>query len=146
MGSSGRWTRRPSRVPKYTAKLTVPAANTKLNPVTEDLDVGQGRIAQVTVTWSRGSQWLNCFRALYEGGQIIPSEGGGFCRGNGIPDSGPEHIVLDKPHPKLNLEAWNEDNDYEQDVLFSIIILPLEPDPLKPVRDMVALLKRLIGL
>ena len=133
-------------MPKYSAKLTVPADRTIRNPVTEDLGVSQGRIAQVSVTWTPGSQWLNALIVKYEGGQIIPSEGGGQCRGDGYPDTWPEHIILDKPHPTLNLEAWNDGNNYEQDVLVDIVILPVEPDPLKPVRDLVGLLRRLIGI
>ena len=133
-------------MPKYTAKLTVPADRTSRDPVTEDLKVGQGRIAQVTVTWTPGSQWENCLIVKYEGGQIIPSEGGGQCRGDGYPDTWPEHIILDRPHPVLNIEAWNEGNDYEQDVLVDISVLPGEPDPFRPVRDLVALLRRLIGI
>ena len=133
-------------MPKYTAKLTVPATRTFQNAVTEDLKVGQGIISQVTVTWTPGSQWRNCLIVKYEGGQIIPSEGGGQCRGNGEPDTWPEHIPLDKPHPTLNLMAWNEDNSYEQDCKVDIIILPVAPDPLRPVRDMVSLLRRIIGL
>lgn len=133
-------------MPKYSAKLTVPAATTSRNPVTEDLDVGQGRIAQVTVTWTPGSEWLNALVVKYEGSQIIPSEGGGQCRGDGVPDTWPEHIVLDKSHPTLNLEAWNEGNDYEQDVLVDIIVLPVEPDPRGPIRDLVEMLKKVIGL
>ncbi len=133
-------------MPKYTAMLTVPAATTSLAPVTEDLKVSQGRIAQVSVTWSEGSELLNCLIIKYEGGQIIPSEGGGQCRGNGIPQVWPEHIVLDKPHPVLNVEAWNEGNDYEQDVYVCVVVLPVEPDPLRPVRDLVTLLRWLIGV
>uniref|UniRef100_A0A6M3XXY6 Uncharacterized protein n=1 Tax=viral metagenome TaxID=1070528 RepID=A0A6M3XXY6_9ZZZZ len=111
--------------------------------MTENLNVGQGRIAQVAVTWSSGSQWLNCLTISYEGGQIIPSEGGGQCRGDGYPDVFPEHIIIDVPHPVLNLMAWNETNDYEQDVLVSIVILPIEPDPVGPIRELVDLFKRL---
>ena len=111
-------------MPKYTAKLTVPTDRTSLNPVTEDLEVGQGQIAQVTVTWTPGSQWLNALIIRYEGGQIIPSEGGGQCRGDGYPDTWPEYIILDKSHPVLNLEAWNEGNDFEHEVSISIVILP----------------------
>lgn len=133
-------------MPKYTAKLTVPATATNLAPVKHDLKVSQGRIAQVSVTWTPGSQWENCFRALYEAGQIIPSEGAGFCRGNGAPDVWTEHIILDKPHPTLNLEAWNENNDFEQDVLLSIVILPVGPDPMKPIRDLIAMLRKVMGL
>ncbi|MCK4960689.1 MAG: hypothetical protein KAT00_14855 [Planctomycetes bacterium] len=130
-------------MPKYTAKLTVPAANDRTDPITEDLKVGQGRIAQVTVTWTPGSQWLNGLVIMEEGGQIIPSEGGGECRGDGYPDTWPEHIILDKPHPKLNLVAWSDGNDFEQDVLVSIVILPVEPDPVGPIRELVDLFKRL---
>lgn len=133
-------------MPKYTAKLTVPAAKTSRDPVTAKLKVSQGRIAQVSVTWSRGSQWLNCLVVKYEGSQIIPSEGGGQCRGDGYPDTWPENIILDKSHPTLNIEAWNETNDYEQDVLVSIIVLPVEPDPVTPVRELVSIFKRLIGV
>lgn len=132
--------------PKYTAKLTVPVGKTMLDPLTHNLNVSQGVISQVTVTWSPGSQWLNCLRILYEGGQIIPSEGAGFCRGDGYPDTFPEHIILDKSHPTLNLEAWNEGNDYEHEVLLSIIMLPEEPDPFKPIRDLVTLFKKVVGL
>lgn len=133
-------------MPKYTAKLTVPADTTKAEPITADLGVSQGRISQVSVTWTPGSEWLNVFRALYEGAQIIPSEGGGLCRGAGTPDVWVEHIILDKSHPTLVLEAWNEGNDYEQDVLISIVVLPIEPDMMKPIRDLIAILKRLMGL
>ncbi|GAG65586.1 unnamed protein product [marine sediment metagenome] len=126
--------------------MTVPTTATNLDPVTEDLNVSQGCICQVSVTWSPGSQWLNCFRVLYEGAQIIPSEGGGHIRGDGYPDTFPEHIILDKPHPTLNLEAWSDGNDYEHDVLISIIVLPIEPDMMKPIRDLIEILKRLIGL
>lgn len=100
----------------------------------------------MSVTWTPGSQWQNCFRALYEGGQIIPSEGSGFCRGNGVSDVWEEHLILSKSHPTLNLEAWNENNLYEHDVLVSIVILPLEPDRLKPIHDLTALLRKVIGL
>jgi len=133
-------------VPKYTAKLTVPTTATNLDPVTEDLKVSQGRIAQVTVTWTRGSEWQNPLRILYEGGQIIPSEGAGFCRGDGYPDTFPEHIILDKPHPTLNIEAWNEDNDYTQYVLVSIVVLPVEPDAMEPIRDLIAIFRKVMGL
>jgi len=133
-------------MPKYTAKLTVPVTSTNLDPITADIKVSHGRIAQVTVTWTPGSQWLNCFRALYEGGQIIPSEGSGFCRGNGYPDTWAEHIILDKPHPILNLQAWNDGNDYEHDVLVSVVMLPVEPDIMKPVKDLIAIFKKVMGL
>lgn len=133
-------------MPKYTAKLIVPVSATNLAPVTEDLKVSQGRIAQVSVTWTQGSHWENPLRILYEGGQIIPSEGGGFCRGDGYPDTWAEHIILDKSHPTLNIEAWNEENDYEQDVLISIVVLPVEPDAMKPIRDLIALFKKVMGL
>ena len=133
-------------MPKYTAKMIVPVAATNLEPVAADLKVSQGIISQVTVTWTPGSQWLNCFRVLYEGGQIIPSEGGGFCRGDGVPDTWPEYILLEKSHPTLNLEAWNETNEYEQECLISIVVLPTPPDPMAPIRDLIAILKRLIGL
>lgn len=126
--------------------MTVPTTATNLDPVTQDLDISQGRISQVSVTWTPGSQWLNCFRAVYEGGQIIPSEGGGYCRGNGLPDTWTEDIILDKPHPTLNLEAWNEGNEYEQEVLVSIVTLPVPPDAMGPIRDLIAILKRLIGI
>ena len=133
-------------MPKYSAKLVVPADRTSRNPVTFDLDVSQGRIAQVTVTWSTGSWWLNGLVIKYEGGQIIPSEGGGACRGDGYPDTWPEHIILDKPHPPLNIEAWNEGNDYEHEVLVDIIMLPYEKEPLGPVRELVEIFKRVTGL
>ena len=133
-------------MPKYTAKLTVPAAATNRAPITADLKVSQGRITQVSVTWTPGSQWENCFRALYEGGQIIPSEGGGFCRGDGVSDVWAEHIILDKSHPTLNLEAWNEDNEYEQDALISIVVLPVEPDMIQPIRDLIAIFRKVMGL
>lgn len=108
--------------------------------------MSQGRIAQISVTWTPGSQWENCLRILYEGGQIIPSEGGGFCRGNGVPDVWTEHILLQKSHPTLNIEAWNEENDYEHDALVSIVVLPVEPDPFKPIRDLVAIFRKVMGL
>jgi len=133
-------------VPKYSAKLTVPAARTSLNPVTEDLKVGQGIISQVSVTWTPGSQWLNALVVKYEGGQIIPSEGGGQCRGDGVPDTWPEHILLSKSHPVLNVEAWNDGNDYEHDVLVDIVVLPVAPDVAGPVRSLVSQLRRMIGV
>lgn len=113
-------------MPKYTAKLIVPVANDKLNPIKQNLEIGQGIISRVSVTWTPGSQWLNGFRALYEGGQIIPSEGSGEIRGDGFPDTWDEYIIIDKPHPILNLEAWNDGNDYEHDVLINIVVMPLE--------------------
>ena len=133
-------------MPKYSAKLTVPPETAQADPVTEDLKVGQGRISQVTVTWTPGSQWLNALVVKYEGAQIIPSEGGGQCRGDGYPDTWPEHIVLDKPHPVLNIEAWNEGNDFEHYAIVDIIILPVGPDPMKPIRDLIEIFKKVMGL
>ena len=133
-------------MPKYTARIIVPASTTQSDPETVNLKVSQGRIAQVSVAWTPGSEWLNCFRALSEGAQIIPSEGGGFCRGNGYPDVWPEHIMLRKSHPTLNLEAWSEGNNYEQEVLISIVVLPEAPDLMKPVRDLVAIFKKVMRL
>lgn len=133
-------------MPKYTAKMTCPTTASHEERTTEKLKVSQGRIAQVTVTWTPGSQWLNCLVVKYEGGQIIPSEGGGQCRGDGYPDTWPEHIILDKPHPVLNLEAWNDGNDFEQEVLVNVVVLPVEPDPLKPIRDFIDIFKKVIGL
>ncbi len=133
-------------MPKYVAKLTIPAANTRLDPVIENLKVSQGIISQVTVTWTAGSQWLNAAVIKYEGGQIIPSEGGGYLRGDGYPDTFPEHIILNKAHPTLNIEAWNEGNIYEHELLISIVVLPIEIDAFKPIRDMASILKKMIGL
>lgn len=133
-------------MPKYTAMMEVPPTATNLDPVTKNLKVSQGRIALVSVIWTPGSQWLNCFRVLYEGGQIIPSEGSGQCRGDGYPDVWKEHIILDKPHPTLNLEAWSDGNNYSHDVLVSIIILPTESMLEKMMSDFIAIVKRLIGL
>lgn len=133
-------------MPKYTSKITVPAINDRTKPIKANLKVSQGRISQVTVTWTPGSQWYNALIVKYEGGQIIPSEGGGECRGDGYPDDWIENIILDKPHPELNIEAWNEGNDYEHDVLISIVVLPIEIDALKPIRDMASVLKKMIGL
>ena len=133
-------------MPKYTAKLVCPATATMLDPVKENLKVGQGQIAQVTVTWTPGSQWLNCLRILYEGGQIIPSEGAGFCRGDGYPDTWPEYIILDKPHPVLNLEAWNEGNDFEHEVSVSIIILPTVSGLEARVQREMEKFRRMVGI
>ena len=133
-------------MPKYSTKLVVPADRTSRDPVKFDLQVSQGRIAQVTVTWSVGSWWMNALIIKYEGGQIIPSEGGGQCRGDGYPDTWPEHIILDKPHPTLNIEAWNEGNDYEHEALVDIVMLPVMPDTGKPIRDLVNLFRRFLGL
>lgn len=133
-------------MPKYSTKIVVPASRTSRNPVTFDLDVSQGRIAQVSVTWSNGSWWMNALVIKYEGGQIIPSEGGGQCRGDGYPDTWPEHIILDKPHPTLNIEAWNEGNDYEHEALVDVVMLPVEPDPFGPIRDLVNLFRRFLGI
>lgn len=130
-------------MPKYTVKVVVPAANDKLDPVEEKLKISQGRISQVSVTWTPGSQWLHGLVILYEGGQIIPSEGGGQCRGDGEPDVWTEHIDMDKPHPELVIRAWNEGNDYEHDALVSVVVLPIPPDPVGPIRDLINIVKRL---
>ena len=134
------------KVPKYTKTLTCPTTATHANRATTDLEVAQGKISQVTVTWTPGSQWLNALVIMYEGAQIIPAEGAGECRGDGYPDIWPEHIILDKTHPKLNLEVWNDGNDYEHEAKVDIIILPYEPEPLKPVTSLVKTLKRMLGL
>jgi len=109
------------------------------------LKVSQGVISQVSVTWSFGSNFLNALVVKYEGGQIIPSEGGGQCRGNGTPDSWPEYIELDRVHPQLDIEIWNDGNDEEQDVLLSIVVLPREPSWVTPIREFVEVFRRLTG-
>lgn len=133
-------------MPKYTAKLVVPVAKDIKDPVTAKLKVGQGVISQVSVTWTPGSQWLNALVVKYEGGQIIPSTGGGQCIGNGYTDTWPEHILLDKPHPELEIMAWNAGNDYEHDVLISIVILPIAPDVASPVKNLVKVLRGALGI
>jgi len=97
----------------------------------------------VSVTWTDGSQWWNSLVILYEGGQIIPSEGGGSCRGDGTPDIWTEHIDIDTPHPELVIRAWNDGNSYEHDALVSVVVLPIPPDPVGPIQDLIKLFKRL---
>jgi len=132
-------------MPKYNKRITCPTSASHKTRTTTKLKVSQGVISQVAVTWSFGSNFLNALVVRYEGGQIIPSEGGGQCRGNGDPDSWPEYIVLDKPHPQLDVEIWNDGNDEEQDVLLSIVVLPEEPSWVTPIREFVEMFRRLTG-
>lgn len=133
-------------MPKYTTRVVCPTSATFNQRTEKRLAVSQGRIAQVSVTWTPGSQWYNCLVIKYEGGQIIPAEGSEPIKGDGYPDTWPEHIVLDKPHPELVVEVWNTGNSYEHDALVDIVVLPVPPDPLQPIRDFIAILKRLMGL
>ena len=131
-------------MPKYSAKLTVPPGTTQASPIEEKLKVSSGRIVQVTVTWTPGSQWYNALIVEWEGSQIIPSTGGGQCRGDGYPDTWPEHINLDRPQPELVIKAWNEGNTYEHDAIVDIVVSPIPPDILAPIKEMINLLKRLV--
>jgi len=132
-------------MPKYNASLTCPTSASHAKRTTTKLKVSQGVISQVSVTWSFGSNFLNALVVKYEGGQIIPSEGGGQCRGNGTPDAWPEYIELDRAHPTLNIEVWNDGNDEEQDVLLSIVVLPKEPSWVTPIREFVEVFRKLTG-
>lgn len=133
-------------MPKYNVKLTCPTSSSHKDRTTTELKVSQGVISQVAVTWSFGSNFLNALVVNYEKGQIIPSEGGGECRGNGDPETWPEYIELDRPHPKLDIEIWNDGNDEEQDVLLSIVVLPKEPSWITPIREFVEMFRRLTGV
>ena len=132
-------------MPKYNASLTCPTTASHKSRTETKLKVSQGVISQVSVTWSPGSNFLNALIVKFEGGQIIPSEGGGECRGNGDPDAWPEYIVLDRAHPQLDIEIWNDGNDEEQDVLLSIVVLPIEPSWVTPIREFVEMFRRLTG-
>lgn len=132
-------------MPKYNVSLTCLTTASHSERITERIKVSQGVISQVSVTWSFGSNFLNALIVKYEGGQIIPSEGGGEERGNGSPSTWPEYIELDRPHPELDVEIWNDGNDEEQDVLLSIVVLPKEPPWVTPIREFVTMFRRLIG-
>lgn len=133
-------------MPKYSTRIVCPTSATFNERTEKKMKVEQGRIAQVTVTWTPGSQWYNCLVIKYEGGQIIPAEGSEPIRGDGYPDTWPEHIILDKPHPELVIEVWNEGNSYEHDALVDIVVLPVAPDPMGPIRDLIAIFRRLLGI
>ena len=132
-------------MPKYNASLTCPTTASHKDRTTTKLKVHQGVISQVSVTWSFGSNFLNALVVKFEGGQIIPSEGGGECRGNGTAETWPEYIVLDRPHPEIDIEVWNDGNEHEQDVLLSIVVLPEEPSWITPIREFVSMFRQLIG-
>jgi len=131
-------------MPKYNLKIECPTTASHQDRVSTELSVSQGVISQVSVTWSFGSQFLNALVVNFEGAQIIPSAGGGECRGNGDPDSWTEYIELDGSHPKVTVEVWNDGNDEEQEVLFSVVVLPAEPSWVKPIREFVELFRKLI--
>lgn len=132
-------------MPKYNLKVTCPTTASHKDRTTDKLRVTMGVISQVSVTWSFGSNFLNALVVKYQGAQVIPSEGGGECRGNGDPDAWPEYIELDTPHPELEIEVWNEGNDNEQEVLLSIVVLPSEPSWITPIREFVDIFRRLTG-
>jgi len=131
-------------MPKYNLKIECPTTASHQERVSTELKISQGVISRVSVTWSFGSQFLNALVVRYEGGQIIPSEGGGECRGNGDIDSWTEYIELDGSHPKVTVEVWNDGNSEEQEVLFSVVILPKEPSWVTPIREFVELFRKLI--
>lgn len=133
-------------MPKYTAKITCPTTASHSSRTTAKLKVSQGIISHVSVTWSFGSNLLNALVVMYEGAQIIPSTGGGECRGNGAPDSFPEYIELKRQHPELNIEVWNEGNSYEQDVYISIEVLPDVPKWASGLTGLLSRLLRMVGL
>jgi len=133
-------------MPKYNLKIDCPITASHKDRVITELKVSQGVISQVSVTWSFGSNFLNALVVRYEGGQIIPSEGGGECRGNGDPDTWPEYIELDRTHPKLDIEIWNDGNTYAQDVLLSIVILPRMPAWAKAITEVADALRIFLGL
>lgn len=133
-------------MPKYNLKLTCPTTASHKDRTTTELKVSHGVISQVSVTWSFGSTFLNALVVKYEGGQIIPSEGGGECRGNGEAEVWPEYIELDKTHPELNIEVWNDGNDNEQEVLLSIVVLPKYPPWTKAINDVAEVLRTILGL
>lgn len=132
-------------MPKYNLKIVCPVSSSHKDRTTQELKISQGIISQVAVTWSHGSQFLSALVVRYDGAQIIPAEGGGECRGNGDIDAWPEYIEIDVSHPKVTVEVWNEGNDNEQEVLFSIVVLPAEPSWITPIREFVDMFRRLIG-
>lgn len=127
-------------------KITCPTSATHAKRTRTKLKVSQGVISQVSVTWSFGSNFLNALIVKYEGGQIIPSEGGGECRGNGNPETWPEYIELDKAHPEIIVEIWNDSNTHEQEVLLSIVVLPKYPPWTKAINDVAIVLRTVLGL
>ena len=141
-GSKRKW---ELQVPKYNKRVTCSTSASFNDRTTSKLKVSQGVISQVSVTWSFGSNFLNALVVKFESGQIIPSEGGGECRGNGNPEIWPEYIVLDKTHPEIDIEVWNDGNEHEQDVLLSIVVLPEEPSWITPIREFVSMFRQLIG-
>ena len=133
-------------MPKYNLKVTCPTTSSHSKRTETKLKVKQGIISQVSVTWSFGSNFLNALIVKYEGGQIIPSEGGGECRGNGDPETWPEYIELDRAHPEITVEIWNDGNEHEQEVLLSIVVLPKVPEWAKAINDLAYMLRTVLGL
>ena len=133
-------------MPKYNLKIACTTTATHAKRTTTKLKVSQGVISQVSVTWSFGSNFLNALVVRYEGGQIIPSEGGGECRGNGDPETWPEYLELDKTHPELEIDVWNDGNAYAQDVLVSIVVLPKVPAWAKAITEVADALRIFLGL
>jgi len=133
-------------MPKYSKNLTCPTSSSHAKRTETKLKVSQGVITQVRVTWSFGSNFLNALVVTHNGAQIIPSLGGGECRGNGHPDPWPEYILLEESHPELVIQVWNDGNEHEQDVLIDIVILPEMPAWAEPIRKLADMLELVLGL
>lgn len=131
----------------YEWTFTIPAETEESDPVEHELKMDSGTIVAMEVFNPPGCHRV-CRSRILEGISVLwPGNPEGYIATDGTPVGWSEYYTLKSPDYTLTLKSWNISEDYPHDVIVRINVLPtIIAAPYVVVRDLVNLLKKLLGL
>lgn len=134
-------------MPDYNFTLTVPANTSKDTPQTVEMKLKRGAIASGLLQFPAGCHGL-VYVVIVDGKhQLYPANAGETYHGDNIAIPIVGKHVLDSAPYKLWIKGWSPNTSYDHTIQLAIAILEEgEASPYKALSDLLAILKRIMGL
>lgn len=127
--------------------MSKPAGTSEAAKSLDDLELTVGILTKVEVFTRPGHAGLLRLRVMDELTQVVPSRAPQYVSGNGETHTWTGRYPLKKTERQLQVWAWNLSTEYEHGCKVGLTVQAAEEaDPLAAVRDLAAVLRRLIGV
>jgi len=127
--------------------ITIPANTLESAPTLETLKIAAGVITNIAIKFPSGCHGLVKVRIRHEETQIYPIPRGEWVTGDDETVPAEYYYDMGKASKELEFIAISPDTTYDHTITVRITILPLSVvSPLKVMEDLVAILKRILGI
>jgi hypothetical protein len=128
---------------QYTFRVEVPPNTPPTNPLIRTLELTAGEIRQIHVVIPPGHCGLTGIRFRLREQVLIPASPDAWIQGDDVALVFPEKFELPDTPPRLNVEAYNEDEVYPHAFQVNITILPTELEVVDVLLQMAELLAQM---